>query len=132
MRVNHVWLIPKTATKPEDGRFKKKMPYGAEGKYLGVFLRQDKNSVYIDVVDKGKGIEQEFISNVFDRLYTMEDSRNREYAASMFPTTILIVSEDGTLLGSSRLFFKPFFFLLCKICYFFPFIAVCKKSKDTY
>lgn len=52
--------------------------YGIDGKYLGVFLRQDKSSVYIDVVDKGKGIKQEFISNVFDRLYTMEDSRNRE------------------------------------------------------
>ena len=30
--------------------------YGIDGKYLGVILRQDKNSVYIDVVDKGKGI----------------------------------------------------------------------------
>lgn len=24
MRVSHVWLIPKTAAKPKDGRFKKK------------------------------------------------------------------------------------------------------------
>ena len=31
-----------------------------------------------------------------------------------------------------QVFFKPLFFLLCKICYFLPFIAVCKKSQDTY
>ncbi len=62
--------------------------YGFDGKYLGVFLRQDKGNVYIDVVDKGKGIEQEFASNVFDRLYTMEDSRNREIQGNGLGLTI--------------------------------------------
>lgn len=62
--------------------------YGIDGKYLGIFLRQDKNNVYIDVVDKGKGIEQEFIPNVFDRLYTMEDSRNREIQGNGLGLTI--------------------------------------------
>lgn len=62
--------------------------YGSDGKYLGVFLRQDQNSVYIDVVDKGKGIEREFVSNVFDRLYTMEDSRNREIQGNGLGLTI--------------------------------------------
>lgn len=52
--------------------------YGIDGKYLGIALRQDENSVSIDVMDKGKGIPNEFASNVFDRLYTMEDSRNRD------------------------------------------------------
>lgn len=52
--------------------------YGSAGKYLGIFLRQNKGCVYIDVVDRGKGISKEWISRVFDRLYTMEDSRNRE------------------------------------------------------
>lgn len=62
--------------------------YGSDGKYLGVFLRQDKSNVCIDVVDKGKGIEQEFASNVFDRLYTMEDSRNREIQGNGLGLTI--------------------------------------------
>lgn len=62
--------------------------YGSEGNYLGVFLRQDKSVVYIDVVDKGKGIEKEFISHVFDRLYTMEDSRNREIQGNGLGLTI--------------------------------------------
>ena len=40
------------------------------------------------MVDKGKGIEQEFASNVFDRLYTMEDSRNREIQGNGLGLTI--------------------------------------------
>ena len=64
------------------------MRYGSDGKYLGIFVRQDESSVYIDVVDKGKGIEREFTSNVFDRLYTMEDSRNREIQGNGLGLTI--------------------------------------------
>lgn len=51
--------------------------YGLEGKYLGLFLRTDEKHVYIDVVDKGKGIEKSFAEHVFDRLFTLEDSRSR-------------------------------------------------------
>lgn len=32
--------------------------YGADGKYLGISLRTDKNAVFIDVIDKGKGIDK--------------------------------------------------------------------------
>ncbi len=62
--------------------------YGGDGKYLGVFLRKDENRAYIDVVDRGKGIEQEFAANVFDRLYTLEDSRNREIQGNGLGLTI--------------------------------------------
>ncbi len=62
--------------------------YGSDGKYLGVYFWQDKSNVYIDVVDKGKGIEPEFVANVFDRLYTMEDSRNREIQGNGLGLTI--------------------------------------------
>ena len=37
--------------------------YGGDGKYL-------------DIVDRGRGIEKEFADSVFDRLFMMEDSRN--------------------------------------------------------
>ena len=50
--------------------------YGGDGKYLGMFLRADQAHIYIDIVDKGRGIEKEFAASVFDRLFTMEDSRN--------------------------------------------------------
>lgn len=62
--------------------------YGNDGKYLGIFLREDKTNVYIDVIDKGKGIEKGFASNVFERLYTMEDSRNREIQGNGLGLTI--------------------------------------------
>ena len=74
--------------------------YGSDGRYLGVFLRQDKSRVYIDVADKGKGIRREDISNVFDRLYTMEDPRDREIQGNGLGLTIakgLAVQMGGDL-----------------------------------
>lgn len=62
--------------------------YGADGNYLGMFLRFDKNYSYVDVVDRGKGIEKAFAQNVFERLYTMEDSRNREIQGNGLGLTI--------------------------------------------
>lgn len=62
--------------------------YGADGKYLGVFLRADEKSVYIDVTDKGKGIDKQFANSVFDRLFTLEDSRNRNIQGNGLGLTI--------------------------------------------
>ena len=62
--------------------------YGSDGKYIGLTLRESGNHVYIDVVDKGKGIEKEFAGHVFERLYTMEDSRNRRIQGNGLGLTI--------------------------------------------
>lgn len=62
--------------------------YGLDGRYLGLVLRSVKNDVYIDVIDKGKGIEKEFAGNVFERLFTMEDSRNRRIHGNGLGLTI--------------------------------------------
>ncbi|RKI90122.1 sensor histidine kinase [Parablautia intestinalis] len=62
--------------------------YGSDGKYIGLFLREDGNEIYIDIVDKGKGIEKQFAKSVFERLYTMEDSRNREIQGNGLGLTI--------------------------------------------
>lgn len=62
--------------------------YGSDGKYLGIFLHEDQNSVSIGVTDKGKGIEKEFADRIFERLYTMEDSRNREVQGNGLGLTI--------------------------------------------
>ena len=62
--------------------------YGSDGKYLGIFLRTDKKSVYIDVVDKGQGIDKAFSENVFDRLFTLEDSRSRSIQGNGLGLTI--------------------------------------------
>lgn len=50
--------------------------YGADGKYLGMVLRSDEENAYIDIIDKGRGIPKDFADTIFDRLFTMEDSRN--------------------------------------------------------
>ncbi len=62
--------------------------YGSDGKYIGVFMREDIDAVYIDVADHGKGIEREFADSVFERLYTMEDSRNRKIQGNGLGLTI--------------------------------------------
>ncbi len=62
--------------------------YGGHGKYLGMFLRQDREYLYIDVVDRGKGIDKTFAQSVFERLFTMEDSRNREIQGNGLGLTI--------------------------------------------
>ena len=62
--------------------------YGSDGKYIGLFLREELDFVYIDVVDKGKGIEPQFAASVFERLYTMEDLRNRSIQGNGLGLTI--------------------------------------------
>jgi len=62
--------------------------YGSDGKYLGIFLHEEKNGVSIDVTDRGKGIQKEFADRIFERLYTMEDSRNREVQGNGLGLTI--------------------------------------------
>lgn len=66
--------------------------YGSDGKYIGLFLREEKrekrNYIYIDIIDKGRGIEKEFAASVFERLYTMEDSRNRQIQGNGLGLTI--------------------------------------------
>lgn len=78
--------------------------YGADGKYLGMFLRADGNAVYIDVTDKGKGIDKPFADSVFDRLFTMEDSRNRNIQGNGLGLTIaknLASQLGGTIILNS-------------------------------
>ncbi len=62
--------------------------YGSDGKYIGLFLWEEKNFVFIDIVDKGRGIEKEFAANVFERLYTVEDSRSHQMQGNGLGLTI--------------------------------------------
>lgn len=62
--------------------------YGSDGNYIGLFLREEDTFIDIDVMDKGKGIEKEFATSVFERLYTMEDSRNRQIQGNGLGLTI--------------------------------------------
>ncbi|MFE4760369.1 HAMP domain-containing histidine kinase [Bacillus mycoides] len=86
--------------------------YGDDGKTLGMTLRDDETSVYIDVWDKGKGIDESHIDKVFERMYTLEDSRNRLYQGSGLGLTItkrLVEAMDGEIYLSSKPYEKTVF-----------------------
>lgn len=74
--------------------------YGDAGHYLGLTLRREDNFVFVDVIDHGKGIAPSEVPRVFDRLYTLEDSRNREIQGNGLGLTIarsLAEKINGTL-----------------------------------
>lgn len=62
--------------------------YGNDGKVIGIDLKNDEQFVYIDVWDKGKGINEQHKNKVFERLYTLDDSRNKSYESSGLGLTI--------------------------------------------
>lgn len=86
--------------------------YGSEGKYIGLSLRESEENVYIDITDRGRGIEKAFARNVFDRLYTLEDSRNREIQGNGLGLTIaknLALQMGGDIFLESEPYVKTTF-----------------------
>src|SRR5690625_463384 len=79
--------------------------YGGDGKVLGLTLRHSNDSVFVDVWDKGKGISELHKDRVFERMYTLEDSRNKLYQGSGLGLTItkrLIKKLDGEIYFNSK------------------------------
>lgn len=65
------------------------MKYGAEGKVLGLSIeRSTGGHVTLQIWDQGKGIPESEHNRVFERMYTLEDSRNRLYQGSGLGLTI--------------------------------------------
>ncbi len=81
--------------------------YGSDGNIIGLTLRQDSNEVCVDVWDRGKGIADIHQARVFERLYTLEDSRNKFYQGSGLGLTITrrLAQNMG---GDIRLYSKPY------------------------
>lgn len=74
--------------------------YGADGKMLRFRIRATNNRVYVEVSDKGKGISELHRNRVFERMYTLEDSRNSQYQGSGLGLTItkrFIEQMEGTI-----------------------------------
>lgn len=86
--------------------------HGGEGKTVGLTLRGDDDFVYVDVWDKGKGIGELHQDKVFERMYTLEDSRNKSFQGSGLGLTItkrLIEAQEGTISVSSKPYEKTVF-----------------------
>ena len=91
--------------------------YGWEGGYLGIFLREEERIVCVDVEDKGRGIDRKFAENVFERLFTMEDSRSRKVQGNGLGLTIaknLALQMDGDIVLESVPYERTVFTLRLK------------------
>lgn len=62
--------------------------YGNDGKYLGIVVSEEADKILIQIIDHGKGIEEQHRADVFERMYTLEDSRSRKYQGSGLGLTI--------------------------------------------
>ncbi|WP_249712716.1 ATP-binding protein, partial [Bacillus cereus] len=62
--------------------------YGSDGKMVGLKIRITENDVFVEISDKGKGINEMHKDRVFERMYTLEDSRNTNYQGSGLGLTI--------------------------------------------
>lgn len=86
--------------------------YGKEGKVLGLVLRQEENQVIIDVWDRGNGISQKNYHQIFERLYTLEDTRSSSTEGSGLGLTIakrLVERMKGSINFTSIPFKKTVF-----------------------
>ncbi|MGY3838470.1 ATP-binding protein [Bacillus atrophaeus] len=81
--------------------------YGGDGKVIGLSLSSDEQYVYISVWDRGKGIGEREQERVFERLYTLEESRNKSFQGSGLGLTITkrLVEQMG---GAIALQSKPY------------------------
>lgn len=88
--------------------------YGDAGGVLGLRLYSQADKVCIEVWDKGKGIAEDHQDKIFERLYTLEDSRNRVYQGSGLGLTItkrLTEQMNGTITLTSKPYIKTVFTL---------------------
>lgn len=91
--------------------------YGAAGNIIGLTVRNDDTNIFIDVWDRGKGIDEYHIDNVFERMYTLEDSRNKSFQGSGLGLTItkrLVELMDGSIQLSSIPYEKTIFTISLK------------------
>ncbi|MEW9094716.1 MAG: HAMP domain-containing sensor histidine kinase [Clostridiaceae bacterium] len=86
--------------------------YGYEGKNIGINLKCNKENVEVTVWDEGKGIPKEDLALIFERLYTLEKSRNKSFQGSGLGLTIvkkLIEMQNGTITVKSTPYKKTEF-----------------------
>ncbi|WDL95634.1 sensor histidine kinase [Alicyclobacillus sp. ALC3] len=91
--------------------------HGAEGMVVGLTLRSDGEFLFVDVWDRGKGIDELYQDRVFERMYTLEDSRNKAYQGSGLGLTItkrLVEAQGGTIHIDSKPYDKTVFTIRLK------------------
>ncbi|GGH23784.1 two-component sensor histidine kinase [Paenibacillus segetis] len=80
------------------------LKYGAAGGVIGLTLSQREDEVLIEIWDKGPGISEDHLLHIFDRLYTVDSSRNGPVKGSGLGLAIameLATKQGGKLWGTS-------------------------------
>lgn len=88
------------------------LKYGNEGGVLGLKLSESDNRIKIEIWDKGKGIRESDKDKIFERMYTLEDSRNKSYQGSGLGLTItkrLVEKINGDITLESKPYDKTSF-----------------------
>ena len=85
---NYIWGNKQAVERILNNLISNALQYGSDGKVIGLDLTTKEDKVYIDIFDRGKGILEGSKDRVFERLYTMEDSRNKLYQGSGIGLTI--------------------------------------------
>ncbi|RIX48602.1 sensor histidine kinase [Paenibacillus nanensis] len=83
-----VYANEEALTRILDNLLSNAVRYGAAGRYLGLKMEERDSYVLIEVADRGPGIPLPDQPRVFERLYTLEDSRNRNVQGSGLGLTI--------------------------------------------
>ncbi|MCM3767267.1 cell wall metabolism sensor histidine kinase WalK [Neobacillus niacini] len=80
------------------------LKYGSAGNVIGVSLAEQNDSITIEVWDKGRGIPEEDVPYIFNRLYVAEKSRSRRLKGSGLGLSIvkkLVEKHNGNVAVSS-------------------------------
>lgn len=82
---------------------------------IGLKLRTDKDNIYIEISDRGKGIDEVHKERVFEQMYTLEDSRNSRYEGSGLGLTITkrLIEQMGGSIFLESIPFKHTTFTVC-------------------
>ncbi|WP_416151687.1 sensor histidine kinase [Salipaludibacillus sp. HK11] len=91
--------------------------YGKDGKFVGLTVVADNETVTIEVLDKGKGIPHSKQDRIFERLYTVKDSKTEFAEGSGLGLTIskrLTEQMEGKIEFSSVPYSRTAFILTFK------------------
>ncbi|URZ17793.1 sensor histidine kinase [Clostridium felsineum] len=95
------------------------LKYGRDGNKVGIHIYEDKDYIYTEVWNNGKGIDKKDLPLVFNRLYTAEESRNSKLSGNGIGLSIvkeLVKGNKGSISVKSISFKKTAFtFSLPKI-----------------
>lgn len=101
--------------------FSNALYHGEAGKTVGFSLEYDEHHVFLSVWDKGKGIEEHHQEHVFERSFTVEESRNKAFQGSGLGLTItkkLVDSMGGDIFVESTPFHRTTFSIQLKRVFF--------------